>query len=287
MVPSAPLPGNEYLSEGQDMPQYEVEPGVCLYAEDFGDGPAIFFTSAGIQTRKMWEHQAAELALRYRTVTYDWRGTGRSDRPRSPFNVDIAVNDLCRLVEMLNVAPAVLVGHGIGCHVTLLAAHRRPELVSRMVLVSGAPWYTGDLDDQGGFSEDFTRWWGTQTANKGIHIAQAYAELYERFLFHRDPGPAVGHSVLEQALDWPLYVFKQYTSSMLELDHREILPQLRWPTLIIQGRHDNKQRYGGGVYLASHIPNARLVSFEESAHMPQIEEMELFNETIDAFVQKG
>ncbi|MDP6709612.1 MAG: alpha/beta hydrolase, partial [Alphaproteobacteria bacterium] len=157
------------------MPRYEVAPGVGLYCEDFGDGQAIVFTAAGIQTRKMWEHQAAELAFRYRTVTYDWRGTGRSDRPRGPYDVEQAVGDLIALVESLEVAPAVLVGSGIGCHVTLLVAHRRPELVRGMVLVSGAPWYTGDLEDEGGFSAEFTEWWTQQTANEGTHIAQAYA----------------------------------------------------------------------------------------------------------------
>ena len=111
------------------MPQYEVAPDVRLYCEDFGDGKAIVFTSAGIQTRKMWEHQAAGLGSKYRTIAYDWRGTGRLDRPRGPYNVDQAVDDLCALIEGQSIAPAVLVGHGIGCHVTLLAAHRRPELV--------------------------------------------------------------------------------------------------------------------------------------------------------------
>ena len=268
------------------MPRYEVESGVNLYAEDFGNGKAIFFTNAGIQTRKMWEHQAGELAFNYRTITYDWRGTGRSDRPRGEFNVDVAVRDLCALIEGLELSPAVLVGHGIGCHVTLLVAHRRPDLVSKMVLVSGAPWYTGDLDDEGGFSEEFTKWWETQTANKGIHISQAYEGLYNKFLFYQDPGAAVGHSVLEQALDWPLYVFKQYTSSMRDLDHREILPKVKCPTLIIQGRHDKKQRYGGGVYMANNIPGAKLVTFENSAHMPQVDEMELFNKTLSNFVEE-
>ena len=75
------------------MPKYEVAPGVGLYCEDFGDGQAIVFTSAGIQTRKMWEHQAAEFGFKYRTITYDWRGTGRSDRPRGPYDVEQAVGD--------------------------------------------------------------------------------------------------------------------------------------------------------------------------------------------------
>ena len=266
------------------MPKYEVAPNVGLYCEDFGDGKAIIFTSAGIQTRKMWEHQAAALSSKYRTITYDWRGPGRSDRPRCSYGVDQAVDDLCALVETLSIAPAMLVGHGSGCHVTLLATHRRPERVERMVLVSGAPWYTGDRGDEGGVSDEFTTWWEEQTANQGTHIAQAYADLCERFLFYKDPGPAVEHSVLEQALDWPLFVFKSYTGSMMTLDHREILPKVNCPTLIFQGLHDKKQRYGGGRYLAEHIPSARLITFKESAHMPQVEEMALFNQILDEFL---
>ena len=95
----------------------------------------------------------------------------------------------------------MLSGHGIGCHVTLLAPHRRRELAERMVLVSSAPSYTDDRDAEGGFSSEFATWWEAQTANQGTHIAQTYAELGERLLFLKDPRPAVSLSVPEQALD--------------------------------------------------------------------------------------
>ena len=58
----------------------------------------------------------------------------------------------------MDIAPALLVGHGIGYHEALLAARRRLDPVSRMVLVSGAPWYTGDLDIEGRYSRAFSRW---------------------------------------------------------------------------------------------------------------------------------
>ena len=85
------------------MPKYEVAKNIRLYCEDFGEGKAVVFTSAGIQTRKMWEHQAAELSFKYRIITYDWRGTGRSDRPRGTYSVDQAVEDLCELVDSLSI----------------------------------------------------------------------------------------------------------------------------------------------------------------------------------------
>lgn len=39
-----------------------------------------------------------------------------------------------------------------------------------------------------------------------------------------------------------------------------------------QGRHDRKQRYEGSIYLANAMPNARLTTFENSAHMVNVEE---------------
>ena len=71
---------------------------------------------------------------------------------------------------------------------------------------------------------------------------------------------------------------------MMTLDHQQILLQLKLPLMIFQGLHENKQRFDGGKYLPNNIPDARLVTFEESAHMPQIEEMALFNQTLDKFI---
>jgi pimeloyl-ACP methyl ester carboxylesterase len=102
------------------MPLCEATDGVHLYYEDFGDGQALIFTPAGVQTHKMWEGQAAGLSDRFRTITYDWRGTGASDKPRTGYTGEAAAADLAALVETLGTAPAVLVGHGIGSHVTLL-----------------------------------------------------------------------------------------------------------------------------------------------------------------------
>jgi len=115
------------------MPYCAMKDGVRIYYEDFGDGPAIVFTSCGVQTHKMWENQVAGLADRFRILTYDWRGTGDSDKPRSGYTAEAAAGDLIALVEALGIAPAALVGHGIGAQLTLMAATARPDIVSKMV----------------------------------------------------------------------------------------------------------------------------------------------------------
>ena len=271
------------------MPYCEVASGVRLYYEDFGDGPAIVFTPSGQLTHKMWESQVAALAGDYRTVAYDWRGTGASDRPRDGYTVDAAAADVCTLVERLGLAPTVLVGHGIGNHPNIIAAATRPDLVSGLVLVSAAPWFSGTHDGvEGGLAPEFleflARGSGMQDA-RGIPYAQVCGDLSERFLFHRPQSPAVHQACLEQGLTWPQFVINAYAKTLRSVDHRERLAQIRCPALVVQGRHDRKSRYAGAAYLAEKIKGARFVTLEDSAHMVQTEEINAFNAAVKGFLE--
>ena len=115
--------------------------------------------------------------------------------------------------------------------------------------------------------------------------AQACAELCEQWLFHRPQHPAVHHAVLEQALSWPQAVINAYANSMRQVDHRRRLGTIACPTLLIQGRHDRKQRYEGAVHMSRLIPGARLMTLEDSAHMGQIEEQNAFNDALRQFLR--
>jgi 3-oxoadipate enol-lactonase len=236
----------------------------------------------------MWEGQVAGLAGDFRTITYDWRGTGASAKPRSGYTCETVAADLCALIERLQLGPSVLVAHGIGTHATILAAVDRPDLVRAIVLASGAPWFSGEKDGVvGGISVEFMDFLAQRTGldgAAGVPYAQACAELAERWLFHRPQSPAVLHSILEQALSWPQYVINAYANSMKALDHRGRLERIACPVLLLQGRHDRKQRFAGALYMEQLIPDARLRILEHSAHMGQIEDVGVFNESLRQFL---
>jgi pimeloyl-ACP methyl ester carboxylesterase len=266
-----------------------VSEDVKLYVEDFGEGTPILFICGGNLTHRSWDSQVAALAGPFRTITFDWRGTGLSDKPRQGYNSNVAVQDVVTLTEKLDVAPAVLVGHGLGAHIALLTTYVRPDLVRGLYLTAAAPWFSGERDGQiGGVSEEFLRFMISQASSNGSGLRVPYAqtcyELGENWVFHHRQSPGVYQAMLDQALAWPQYVLNAYASSMREIDHRERLPLLRCPTLIAQGRHDRKQRYEGAVYMARMIPGARLQTFEESATMTNLEEVEAFNQALAEFV---
>lgn len=269
------------------MPFTEVATNVHVYYEQFGSGAPLLFVNAGLGTHNEWDNQVAGLAAHFRTVTFDWRGTGRSDAPSGPYTLDGLVSDIRQLVDELGTGPCTVVAHGIGAHAALVFAERHPASVSGLFLVGAGPWYSGDRDGTaGGFSSEFLDWWGSQTASRGVASVDAYAALARDYLFHSPPSGFVVQWFVDGATQWPLYVLNSYCADFAEVDHVVRASAISCPVLIAQGRHDRKQRYEGAAVLASLLPNAHVHTFDESAHMPHIEQMAEFNTSLAEFVLK-
>ena len=59
------------------------------------------------------------------------------------------------------------------------------------------------------------------------------------------------------------------------------------PTLVTVGRRDWVTPVSSSETIAALMPNAELVVFEQSGHSPQVEERELFQQTMRAFVDRA
>lgn len=253
-------------------------PDVDIYYEEFGAGVPIVFTSSGTASHAMWEQQIATFARDHHTITYDWRGTGSSSRPRTGYSADAAAHDLCALIEQLTSEPVILVGHGMGVHVSMLAAFEQPERVRGMLLADGAPWYSGQREGvEAGMSAEFLE---SSSSQSGLSYPDTLDRVVREWMFHEPPSDALRNAIVQDGLSWPLFVLDEYDRTMMELDHRTRLGDITWPTTIVHGRHDRKQNYAGGVYLAENIPGAEFVSLENSAHMGHLEETEKFDSAL-------
>lgn len=268
------------------MPMIDVGGGVELYHEDFGDGPLVVFVHGGAATHAMWDHQVHHLSRGFRTVVYDHRGVGGSDKPRDGYTIDQLADDLAGLVRGTRTGDTTvtLVSHGLGGHVVLRCAQRHPGIADRLALTAAAPWYAGDEDGAGGFSTSFA---DDLSARLGRNHPQANWDLIENWLFHEDPGEPTRIVHLQMAMAWPLHVLRTLMEDLATVDHRPYLDQVTRPTLVLHGRHDRKNRFEGARYLADNLPDARLVVFDHSAHCPHIEEVDAFNETLATFAGGG
>lgn len=123
--------------------------GCELYYETAGDGPTVAFVGDVGSGAWLWGWQHAAVAGPYETLTWDLRGTGRSDAPAGPYDVRTLAGDLEAVLADHAVADAHLVGAGLGGMIALAHAHRynRAESLVLVGTTADGDRVTDRLDD--------------------------------------------------------------------------------------------------------------------------------------------
>lgn len=106
------------------------------YAEH-GDGDPLIYLHGGFSSSRELEPVRDAYAARFRVFTPDRRGHGRTPDVPGPFTYELFAADTVAFLEEVVGGPAHLVGFSDGAITALHAALARPDLVRRMVLISG------------------------------------------------------------------------------------------------------------------------------------------------------
>jgi pimeloyl-ACP methyl ester carboxylesterase len=109
----------------------------ALHVESRGEGPLVVLSPGLWSPPGVFAGLVDDLAADHRVVTYDQRGTGRS-QPEGPYDVATDVADLEGIVASHG-PPATLVGAGAGSTFCLHVLVEHPELVTAVVCPSGSP----------------------------------------------------------------------------------------------------------------------------------------------------
>ncbi|AWB91092.1 alpha/beta fold hydrolase [Aeromicrobium chenweiae] len=112
-----------------------------IFVEDTGapagrpDAPAIVFGHGLLFSGRMFAAQVERLRDRYRCVTIDWRGQGRSPAADGGYDMDTLTEDAVAVIEALGVGPVHFVGLSMGGFVGMRLGARRPDLIRSLVLL--------------------------------------------------------------------------------------------------------------------------------------------------------
>jgi esterase len=113
--------------------------GIRLYYEEHGHGPPIACIHGGGSSALLWRDAVEALARRGRTIAYDRRGCGRSERPDPYEHTTVAeqADDAAALLDALAATPAVVIGRSYGGAVAIDLALRHPAHVRALALLEG------------------------------------------------------------------------------------------------------------------------------------------------------
>jgi pimeloyl-ACP methyl ester carboxylesterase len=197
-----------------------------------------------------------------RVVMWDRRGSGLSDRGAGPAGLEEHARDLIEVMDQVGLERAALFGFNESGMLASHTAAHYPERVSHLVLYGtfaatvkkdDYPW-APDPEERAQQVEWVTGAWGSKEAGTvmmagGDERAVAWAMRWMRNSVSRDRLP-------------------DFYDMLANYDVRELLPEIKAPTLVLHRTDDVNVPVANGRYIASKIPGARYVEFPGFEHSP-------------------
>jgi len=249
------------------MPSANVD-GVNLHYDIEGEGPPLLLIAGLGANSSSWATMKPLLIGRFTCITFDNRGTGRSDTPPGPYTIDEMADDAAGLIRSLGYDEVMAVGWSLGGSVLQALLIRNGALVSRAVLLSAFPSYTelqhGWLDcllslRQSGVPAEAQAMFGMAWGFTGKMLADHAALAAAARLGAAAPYPTSFEGFAAQA-----HGLRRY-------DSRPRLPGVKTPTLVLVSAEDVLTPVSQSVEIAQLIPNARLQVLPRGGHGMAVE----------------
>jgi 3-oxoadipate enol-lactonase len=226
------------------------------------DAPVVVLSNSLGATRGMWDPQVPALAERYRVVTYDARGHGRSPAPAGPYTLDDLVDDLVALLDRLGAQRAHVAGLSLGGMTALRLAAREPQRVSRLVVLcsSAKTEPQGFLDRAAAARAEGTASFAPTVVSRWLtpSYAAAHPDLVARLEAMVAGADDEGYAACAEVVG--------------TVDLRADLGRITAPTLVVSGAEDPALPPEHQRAIADGIPGAELISLSPGAHLANLEQ---------------
>ena len=265
------------------MPFVHATDGTRIHYEVTGKSgatPVLMIQGLGA-SKNAWNLQRIAMATRFRIISFDNRGAGRSDKPTEPFTLEQMADDALAVLDAAGIETAHVVGASMGGVISQIVAVKFPHRVRSLTLVCTAcrnhPW-----------RQELLQSWAKTAADKGmIEVGKEAAQwVMSPRSFRR----------LVPAFTWmgPLAALRPRHSFVSQIDailntREDLVDQLSTitaPTMVIVGNQDILTPRGDSEEIAERIPNAELVVISGAAHGLMMEHSSTFNKILIEFLQR-
>lgn len=252
--------------------------GTRTHVHDAGSGPPIVMihgSGPGVTAWANWRFALPDLAERgFHCYAYDIPGFGYTERrPGVAYGIEQWVEHLIAFVEEVVGGPAMLLGNSMGGALALRLATKRPDLLTRMVLMGscGIPFpITTGLDAVWGYTPSLANMRKLIAEDFVFDPALATDELVKmRFEASTQPGFQESYASLFPAP-------RQRWVDAIATPEDQIR-RIAVPTLLFHGREDRVIPLATSYRLLELIPDAQLHVFGRCGHWTQVERAAEFN----------
>jgi 3-oxoadipate enol-lactonase len=263
------------------MPYAKIN-GHNLYYEEHGTGPeTIVFAHGLLWSGRMFEAQVNALKQRYRCITFDFPGQGRSEVTSRGYDMDSLAADAALLINELNAKPCHFAGLSMGGFVAMRMGIDYPDLVRSLILMeTSADPEPPENVPRYRLLSFISRWLSVRLiAGKAMQIMFGQAFLNDT-------------ARREQCEQWRGYLLAnnqtgiaRALAGVIEREGvYEKLGRIKAPTLVIVGEQDVATVPAKAERIQGAIPGARLVRIPNAGHTSTVEEPEAVSRAIEQFL---
>lgn len=259
--------------------------GIDLYYEIHGEGPNLTLIEGLGYDSWMWYRQLPAFSQHFRTLVYDNRGVGLSDKPPGPYTHQGNAADLAGLLDHLGWERTHVLGLSMGGFIAQEFALAYPDRLDRLVLVATAfggpnmvplpPEAVLALTPDPTLSPEGKIRSAMPLAFSHPTWVQDHADEFEHIVAWRLKHPQPPEAALAQAM------------AGLTFNVEARLSEIEAPTLVIAGSEDHVVPPANAQLLAAALPHARLEMIPGAGHVVQIEAAERFNQAVIGFLAGG
>jgi len=209
------------------------------------------------------ERVMARLTRFARVITFDRRGSGLSDPFEGAPTLEEQMDDALAVMDAVGSERAAVAGTLEGGPMAAMFAATHPDRVSALVMYATfarATWAPGyewawPAEERDARMAELIERWGEGLVAGSVAPSQM-----------ADPGFREWAGRLERLAASPGTI-KRIFDLIGKFDVRDVLPSIRVPTLVLHRRGDTFIKYEHSEFIASQIPDARLVELEGSDNM--------------------
>jgi pimeloyl-ACP methyl ester carboxylesterase len=223
----------------------------------------------------------------FRVVRYDLFGRGFSDRPETPYNIDLFTGQLGDLLDALHFTqPVTLVGLSTGGPITTAFTALHPERVNKLVLIDpvGANQLPFarilKLAAMPIVGETIMGWLGIDGMYKIVasdfldrRLVEEFQSRYMIQMHYKGFKRAILSTIRNHMLD-----------SFIE-DYGQV-GKMNIPVLLFWGRNDPTVPFSHSAELRKAMPNVEFHAIENCGHIPHYEKPEEVNPILLEFLRK-
>jgi 3-oxoadipate enol-lactonase len=243
------------------------------------DGPAnapvLMLSNSLLTDFGMWDLQVPAFAAKYRLLRYDTRGHGGTEATPGPYTIDLLASDVIALLDALRIDKVAFLGLSMGGMIAQCLAAKHSSRLKRVVLCDTACHLPPESA------------WDDRIALAQSKGTSAFIKpMTERWLTqpYRERNPAQMEKMGAMIPRTAVNGLVGCAHAIKKMNQANILANIKMPTLIVVGEQDVGTPVSAAEFLNRGIAGSKLVVIKNAGHLPNIEQTDIFNQTVLEFL---